>query len=89
MLQTQTRAPGDLSSKEMDNYLFIEGDIVVGRVEADCCECAWKEGHSRWPRALMALTWSLGELAQFSGICIRWKNRQRRIYGEGLKDPLS
>ena len=75
MLQTQTRAPGDTKALEPELYLFIEGDLVVGRIEADCCDCAWKQGHPRWPRATMAMTFSLKDIAGFNGICILWRNR--------------
>lgn len=36
-------------------FLFVEGDEVVGRVEADCRVCAWNEGHPKWPKAQIAL----------------------------------
>ena len=35
-------------------FLFIEGDRIVGRVYADCLVCAWKAGRHLYPAALLA-----------------------------------
>ena len=37
------------------DYLFYEGDTIVYRCTADCFVCAWKDGHPRFPKALMAV----------------------------------
>ena len=36
-------------------YLFFVGFVIVGRANADCWVCAWKEGFSRWPDCRMAV----------------------------------
>lgn len=48
---------GQPLAEDMDEeYLFYEGNVIVGRTSADCFICAWKEGQSRWPAANMAIT---------------------------------
>lgn len=36
-------------------YLFIQGDFIVGRLEADCSVCAWRTGQQRWSGSKMAI----------------------------------
>ena len=36
-------------------FMFIQGMTVVGTVNADCAVCAWREGHEKWPHALLAV----------------------------------
>ena len=35
---------GDAPTGRNHEFLFIEGDRIVGRVYADCLVCAWKAG---------------------------------------------
>ena len=53
-LQTKQQRPGETTPPPDMEFLFIEGDRVVGCVTADCANCAWNEGHPRWPLAVMA-----------------------------------
>ena len=55
MLQTQPVKPGDGTARKSSDFLFYEGIIVVGHITADCCVCAWNEGHLKWPKADMAV----------------------------------
>lgn len=72
-MQTQTKPqkPGETGSSREINFLFIEGDRVVGHITADCCNCAWNDGHPRWPGAGMACI--LEELASepFPLTCVK------------------
>ena len=54
-LERPIRCDGSESDRE-DDYLFYEGDSIVYRCTADCFVCGWKDGHPRFPRALMAVT---------------------------------
>ena len=62
----------------VSEYLFIEGMAVVGTVVADCAVCAWRDGHSRWPNALMAI-WC-GD-ANATEQCSVKRNREARRRG--------
>ena len=45
---------GDAPTDRNHEFLFVEGDRIVGRVYADCVVCAWQVGHPRFPNALVA-----------------------------------
>ena len=45
---------GDAPTGRNPEFLFIEGDRIVGRVYADCLVCAWKAGRHLYPAALLA-----------------------------------
>ena len=67
--------------QDPDIWLFISGDQVVGRVSADCCVCAWKDGSKRWPGTQMAMTWTANETRYLEGeICLRRQNQMKRDY---------
>ena len=83
MLNTQVelQQSSTLPHQDPDIWLFISGDQVVGRVSADCCVCAWKDGSKRWPGTQMAMTWTSSETKYFEGeICLRRQNQMNRDY---------
>lgn len=50
---------GDTGADREDDYLFYEGDTIVYHCTADCFVCAWKDGHPRFAKALMAVTFAM------------------------------
>ncbi len=51
-------------------WIFIEQLKVIGTVDADCCVCAWREGHTKYPNAVMAgLTYPV----EGNDPCVWWK----------------
>lgn len=77
MPQTKPRIPGEAHTDQDQEFMFILGDRVVGRVTADCANCAWNQGHPRWPAARLAF---YNDVPGSSGLlpltCIRVLNRQ-------------
>ena len=53
MTQDRPIIVGDAPTDRNHEFLFIEGDRIVGRVYADCLVCAWKAGHHLYPAALL------------------------------------
>lgn len=58
LLNRPLRCDGSETDDDGD-YLFYEGYAIVYRIVADCFVCAWKDGHPRFPRALMAVTFAM------------------------------
>ena len=59
MMLTQNRPiiVGDAPTDRNHEFLFIEGDRIVGRVYANCAVCAWKGATTStlplcWPRGV-------------------------------------
>ena len=77
MLQTKARRPGESQGGPDVEFLFIIGDAVVGRITADCCNCAWNQGHPRWPTAVMAFCHDAPSGSLPLG-CIKVLNRRLR-----------
>ena len=66
---------GPAGAAKETEFMFIIGDSIIGRVVADCCNCAWRTGHPRWPAAEMAHTIEGPKTLQS---CIIEHNRRNR-----------
>ena len=64
-MMTQTDKPHVRSGTGPTNYIFLKNDFVVGRLEADCCVCAWKEGSVKFPGSEMVMPWTAAQLQGF------------------------
>jgi hypothetical protein len=81
MLKTNESISSTVRAPKKDQYLFVRGDVVVGRLWADCCVCAWKDGKQKWPGAEMAMTWTLQECADLeASMCIQQMNAMKKRY---------
>ena len=54
MIAPRPQRPSTDAQYEPAQWIFIEDMRVVGFVEADCVVCAWRDGHPRYPNAIMA-----------------------------------
>ena len=77
MILTQDRPiiVGDAPTDRDHEFLFIEGDRIVGRVYADCYVCDWKAGHHLYPAALLASWCGNGGRTYKSGRKVAWASR--------------
>ena len=72
------RVSGKVPNDRIEQFLFYLNDTIVGWVNADCCVCAWRDGHLRWPIASMAVTLDGGTLT--GEMCIVAANNKKRQY---------
>lgn len=74
---------------ELMKFTFIYENFVCGEVIADCAQCAWNEGHPRWPDAEMFLLAATD--MEDGGMCISQENRiaagTGRIYVANKDEP--
>ena len=64
-------------------FLFIEGDRIVGRVHADRLVCAWKAGRHLYPAALLASWCGSGGQPLEPMECVIERHHRRRLEREG------
>ena len=74
---------GDAPTGRDHEFLFIEGDRIVGRVYADCLVCAWKAGRHLYPAALLASWCGNGRQPLEPMECVIERHHRRRLEREG------
>lgn len=76
-MDVQTLPRSTYPDKQGDpiDFIFIDRDVVMGHVQADCCVCGWDEGSKKWPGTVMA---SLSPSGLNGEMCILKQNALRR-----------
>ena len=84
MMLTQDRPiiVGDAPTDRNHEFLFIEGDRIVGHVYADCAVYAWKAGHHLCPVVLLASWCGNGGRPHETLECVIEHNSRRRMERE-------
>ena len=72
MIAPHTMRPSIDEQYKPHQWIFIEDTQVVGFVEADCLVCAWREGHPKFPSAIMA---AVSVIIEDAEPCTWWRHK--------------